>query len=78
MTLTGPACTKKLCMCPGLYGNSSAVTMNNEVGLIVAVVSLGPQLLHSWLLKLTASPLSPSVFMSTSIYLTISGMDGMS
>jgi len=32
--------------------------MNNEVGQSLAVVRWGPQLLHSWLLKLIVSPLS--------------------
>ena len=45
-------------MCPGLCGNGSTVTMNNEVCQSLAVTSWGPQLLHSWLLKLIVSPLS--------------------
>jgi len=58
VTLSSPTCTWKLCMCPGLCGNGSAVTVYNEVGQSLAVVSWGLQLLNSWLLKLIASPLS--------------------
>ena len=57
-------CTWKLCMCHGLCGNGSTVTRNNEVGQRLAVVRWGPQLLRSWLLKLTVSPLHRE-FMST-------------
>jgi len=53
-----PTCTWKLCMCHGLCGNGSTVTRNNEVGQSLAVVRWGPQLLRSWLLKLTVSPFS--------------------
>ena len=42
----------------GMWGNGSTVTMNNEVGQSLAVVRWGPQLLHSWLLKLIVSFLS--------------------
>jgi len=57
VTLSAPSCTWKLCMCPGLCGNGLTVSMNNEVGESLAFVSWGPQLLRTWLLKLTASPL---------------------
>jgi len=38
VTLSAPACTWKLCMCPGLCGNGSTVTMYNEVGQSLADV----------------------------------------
>jgi len=53
-----PDCTWKLRMCPGLCRNGSTMT-TNEVDRSLAVVRWGPQLLHSWLLKLTASQILP-------------------
>jgi len=58
VTLSAPACTWKLCMCPGLCGNGSTVTTNHEVVQSLADVSWGLKPLLIWLLKLSASPLS--------------------
>ena len=58
VTLSALTCTRKFCKCPGLLGNTSTVTMNNEVGRSLAVVRWSLQLLRSWLLKLMSSPLS--------------------
>jgi len=48
------------CLCR----NGSTVTMNNKVGQSLAVARLDPQLLHSSLLTLIASPVD-SEFIST-------------
>jgi len=58
VTLSALTCTRKFCKCPGLLGNTSTVTTNNEVGRSLAVVRWSLQLLRSWLLKLIASHLS--------------------
>ena len=56
--LPASTCTRKLCMEGCLCRNGSTVTMNNKVGQSLAVARLDPQLLHSSLLTLIASPLS--------------------